>query len=356
MANPNAVVSARPSVWIDGSRVQSLEVALQNLSIRRTEGQISDCEAEFANWGTTSDGRTGFTLFGGDVLDFGKRLEIRSGSDPLFQGRILSLEGKFPEMAPPTLVVKADDGFQDRRMSRRTRSFERSSDADVLRTIAQDHGLQSDVSVTGPTHPVLLQSNQTDLEFAQQRALFCDADLWLEDGKLCCKSRNSRSSVGFDLVFQDTLRSFTATADLAHQRTALVAGGWDVASKSVINERIDESVLSQASSQGKTGPEVLKQAFGDRVDTVVHASAVDSQEAKAAGQARFMARSRRFLRGIGKASCDARLKPARKANITGLGPLFSGEWELVDVEHRFDLENGFRTEFVCERAWIGRYA
>jgi len=356
MANPNAVVSARPSVWIDGSRVQSLEVALRNLSIRRTEGQISDCEAEFANWGTTGGGNTGFTLFGGDILDFGKRLEIRSGDDVLFQGRILSLEGKFPEMAPPTLVAKADDGLQDLRMVRRTRSFAQSTDADVLRTIANDHGLQTDISVSGPTHPVLVQSNQTDLEFAQERALLCDADLWLEDGKICCKPRSSRASTGFDLVFQQNLRSFSATADLAHQRTALVAGGWDIASKSVIKEKIDDAVLSQAASQGRTGPAVLQQALGDRIDTVVHASAIDAQEARSFGQARFLARARRFLRGIGKASCDARLKPARKTNITGLGPLFSGEWELVDVEHKFDLDDGFRTEFVCERAWIGRYA
>lgn len=356
MANPNAVVSARPSVWVDGDRVASLETALLDLSIRRTEGQIADCQAEFSNWGTTDDGRTGFTLFGGDVLDFGKRLEIRTGDDALFRGRILSLEGKFPEMAPPTLAVQADDDFQNLRMTRRTRSFEQSSDADVLQRIAQDHGLQSDVSLAGPTHPVLVQANQTDLEFAQERALFGDADLWLEDGKLCCKPRSSRASVGFDLVFQQNLRAFSATADLAHQRTALVAGGWDVASKEAVKERIDDAVLSQAASRGRTGPSVLKDTLGERVDTVVHTAPLDAQEARAAGQARFLARSRRFLRGVGKASCDARLQPARKVNLSGLGPLFSGEWELVDVEHRFDPENGFRTEFVCERAWIGRPA
>lgn len=356
MANSNALVSARPSVWVDGRRRDELETSLVALSIRHGEAQVSDCQAEFANWGAARSGATGFLHFGGDVLDFGKRFEIRTGDDVLFLGKILGFEAKFPEMAPPTLVVRADDGLQDLRMTRRTRSFERVSDSDALASIARDHSFRSDITIDGPVHPVLVQSNQTDLEFAQQRARSCDGDLWLEDGTLHCHPRGSRRETGFDLVFQENLRSFSASADLAHQRTALVAGGWDVSSKAAVSERIDEQELSEASSKGRTGPGVLKEAFGERVDALVHAAALDAREAKAEGKARFLAASRRFLRGIGRASCDARLKPARKSELRGLGPAFSGQWDIVQVEHRFDHENGLRTEFVAERAWIGRWA
>ena len=52
----------------------------------------------------------------------------------------------------------------------------------------------------------------------------------------------------------------------------------------------------------------------------------------------------------------ARLIPASRIGIRGVGPLFEGEWDVVEIEHRFDGESGLRTEIVVERAWIGNAA
>src|SRR5258705_8493580 len=48
--------------------------------------------------------------------------------DTLFEGRIMALEGQFPEGRQPQLVVLAEDRFQDLRMTRRTRTFKRSEE------------------------------------------------------------------------------------------------------------------------------------------------------------------------------------------------------------------------------------
>ncbi len=353
MAGANNVVSSRPEILVDGSRKIELESGLNSLSIRKAEGRIADCEAEFSNWGNRPDGSVGWTLFDGKILDFGKRIQFKLGDGSLFDGRILSIEGRFPSNSPPVLVVRADDGLQDLRMVRRTRSFEQISDADVVRRIADDHGISADVDMPGPTHPVLVQSNQTDLAFLQERARHCDADLWFQDGKLHVRSRASRQAAGIDLVLARNLLSFSATADLAHQKTELVVSGWDVEQKAAISRRIGSDALSRESSLGRTGATVLQEAFGDRVDSVDHGSPADSQEAQDWGKARFLASARRFARGRGVAIADARLVPGCRVEVRGVGPLFEGEWDIAETEHRFDGESGLRTEIVVERAWIG---
>lgn len=238
-------------------------------------------------------------------------------------------------------------------MVRRTRSFERVSDADVVRRIAGDHGLSSEIDMPGPTHPVLVQSNQTDLAFAQERARLRDADLWLQDGTLHVRPRSSRQGAGLDLALARNLLSFSATADLAHQKTELVVSGWDVGRKEAISRRIGSDALSRESSLGRTGSSVLREAFGDRVDSANHGSPLDAREAQDWGEARFMASARRFARGRGVAIADARLVPGSRIDIRGVGPLFEGEWDVSGTEHRFDGESGLRTEIVVERAWIG---
>lgn len=326
-----------------------------SFSARWTEGLAADLEIEFSNWGTASDGTTGFTLFDGSILDFGKAIEIQSSGGVLFSGKILSMEGRFPESAPPTLVVRADDGLQDLRMTRRTRSFENVSDSDILTRIAQDHSLTADVNLTGPTRARVVQANQSDLAFARERARIADADLWVEDGKLRARSRASRESSQLELARGANLLSFQVAADLAHQRTSLVVGGWDLGSKQAVAVTTAASDISDiVDPSGKSGPQVLQDALGDRVDTVAHAGPWDDQDARAMGKARFSTMARSFLRGRGRTVADPNLRPGRTVRLTGLGPWYSGEYGIAQAEHRFDQAQGLWTEIALERAWIGQ--
>ena len=51
---------------------------------------------------------------------------------------------------------------------------------------------------------------------------------------------------------------------------------------------------------------------------------------------------------------DARLRPGASVNLSGLGGLFNGRYAVTEVCHRFDLDEGLRSEFSAERPGIGR--
>ena len=343
---------SRPSIEIDGQRQDALGGGLMSLEILESEEGFARCELVFGNWGGA--GNAGFRYFGRDLLEFGKPLRVKLGDGTLFDGRISAIFAKFPEGGTPQIGVFAEDRLQDLRMTRRTRAFADASLADVLRRIAGDHGLTADVSVDGETHKLLAQVNQSDLAYIRDLARREGAQVWVEGSTLKAAPRTRRGGEAVELAWAGTLREFEACADLAHQRTKVVAAGWSVADKRAASHEAGESAIGGELSGGQAGAAILQAAFGARVDTLAHSAPLSDAEARAVAEAQFRNRARRFVTARGVAETRDTLRVGAKVRIAGVGPLFEGDYVLTETHVRFEQARGLRTEFRCDRAAIGR--
>jgi Bacteriophage probable baseplate hub protein len=344
---------SRPTIAVGGKDSPELAEGLLDLVVEDTADGLARCEARFGNWGSTGSA-AGFLYFDRATLDFGRALEIRYGGGTLFQGRITALEAEFPEGAPPALCALAEDRLQDLRMVRRTASYANVSDADVVRQVASKHGLTPAVNLTGPTHRVLAQLNQSDLAFLRDRCRAVDAELWLDGTTLRAAPRTSRAGAPLQLTIGRELRSFTVVADLAGQRSAVAVTGWDVAGKSAIRFEATEAAVRPELDGGDGGATVLGAALGDRKESLVHAVPLTAAEAQARAEAAYRLLARRFLVGRGVADTDPGLRVGATVDLRNLGPLFSGKYYVAEVRHLFDGVAGLRTELVAERAGLGR--
>jgi len=349
----DAIVSARPKLHLGGESQPRLEQGMSRLEIVESIHGLYRCEAEFINWGE-GNGAPDFLYFDRKLLDFGKTFTVKLDTDVLFDGRIMALEGNYPEGAPPNLTVLVEDRFQDLRMTRRTRSFEDVTDADVIRRIASDHGFTDDVNAEGPTYKTLAQVNQSDLAFIRERARTIDAELWMDGSTIRVKARAHRRASAIELTFGAELQSFTATSDLATQRTSVTANGWDVAGKSALRHEADDSVLSGELNGDTSGASILRNALGERKEAVAHAVPLNANEVQAVAESSFKNYARRFVIGRGTATTQAKLRVGAVLDLKSLGPLFSGKYYVVEARHLFDGVHGLRTEFTAERPGIGR--
>jgi phage protein D len=347
-------IAARPTLALDGQDHDALTAGLLGLEIVETATGLYRCEALFGNWGPVN-GSTGFLYFGRDILEFGKTLEVKLGSDRLFKGRIDALEARFPEGGPPQVAALAEDRLQDLRMTRRTRSFENVSDSDVMQQVANAHGLTPDINLGGgATHKVLAQVNQSDLAFLRDRARALGAELWVDDTTLKAAKRSARATGAVPLAVGGLLREFSVIADLAGQRTSVVASGWDVAGKSALSHDADDSVVSSEVGSGDSGPSILAAKIGTRKETCAHGVPHTQAETQALAEALMATLARRFVVGRGVAQASAALRVGAKVDVQSAGALFSGEYYVCEVRHRFDGQRGLRTEFRCERPAIGQ--
>ncbi|HWE04965.1 MAG TPA: hypothetical protein VG326_21335 [Tepidisphaeraceae bacterium] len=344
--------AARPSVSLAGADAPDVAVGLLTLLVAEDIAGLYRCEAVFGNWGPIQ-GSTGFIYFGRDQLDFGKAFAIQSNGQTIFDGRITALEGQFPDNQPPRICVLAEDRLQDLRMTRRTRTFTDITDQDLFTRVANEYGLTPNVMVDGPSHKVIAQVNLSDLAFLRIRARAIDAEVWVQGNAMSVQSRSARASAPLELTYRSGLREFNVIADLAGQRTGLSVCGWDVSTKSAVKFDADDSAVSSELNGGESGASILRTALGTRTESIVHTVPFNVSDARAEAQARFKQTARKFVVGRGVADPAIYLRAGTTVNLTGLGPLFSGNYYVTEVRTLFDGRE-LLIEFTAERAGLGK--
>ncbi len=352
MAEASGIVVARPIIAIDDTDDSSLSDGLITLAITEDTSGLYRCEATFGNWGGV-DSSPDYLYFDRRKLDFGKSLKIKLKDDTLFDGKIMALEAQFHDRGSRNLNVLAEDRFQDLRMTRRTRTFADTNDSDVFSRIANDHGLTPNVDVTGPTHKVLSQINQSDLAFMRERARSLDAEIWMDGNKLYVKSHSGRNGGTRKLAYGRELYEFSVMADLAHQRTSVFVNGWDVASKSGLQYEATDAVVSGELNGGLSGASILASAFGQRKEALAHTVPLSAQEAQTEAESYFKMTARRFVVGRGVCDTSSLLRVGSYVELDAIGKLFNGKYYLTEVKHMFDFAHGIRTAFKAERPGIG---
>ena len=109
----------------------------------------------------------------GQIVDLGKDLEVSIGPSDgervVFKGALSGLEALYGEGAEPYVVVYAEDKLMNLRMTRRMKTYENKSDAQIAAAIADEHHIQAEASAEGPTYKVVQQWNQSDLAFLRDR-------------------------------------------------------------------------------------------------------------------------------------------------------------------------------------------
>ena len=344
---------SRPTVVVDNEINGPLGGGLLTLMIVENTNGLYRCEAKFGNWGEINS-TTDFLYFDRRVLDFGKDFEIKLGNDSIFKGKIMGLEGNFPEGQSPEISVLAEDRFQDLRMTRRTRTFNDVSDADVIKQIATEHGLTPEVDVPGPTYKVLAQVNQSDLAFIRDRARSIDAEVWMSDKTLHAKAHTGRNGDKLEMTYGNQLREFNVLADLAMQRTSVAVNGWNISNKAAMQFEATDSAISSELNGDTSGVSILQEALGERKEALAHTVPLNDQEAQHEAEAFFRMSARRFVVGHGIAETNKSLRAGSQLDLQGLGPLFNGKYYVAEVKHIFDSTKGLRSEFRSERVGIGK--
>lgn len=296
----------------------------------------------------------------GQVLDFGAAVTVGMGPSSsrvdLFKGKVSALELAMEQGRAPEVNCMAEDRLMDLRMTRRFKTYENVSDADLVQQIASQHGLRAQADAPGPTYASVQQWNQSDLAFLRERARRLGADVWVsQDDTLHMAARARRQGSRVTLIQGSSLLQVRLSADLAHQRSEVAVGGYDDALAESVDEQAGATDVA-AESQGHThGATVLERAFGERISHRVREVPLQGEQARAWAKAALLARARRFVRAVGVAEGHTGLQVGSQLRLERVTPLFEGDgYYVTRVKHQFDLTCGYRTHFEAERPWIGQ--
>jgi uncharacterized protein len=263
-------------------------------------------------------------------------------------------------------MVYAEDAMMRLRMTRRMRTYTKVKDQDIARQIADANGLKSKLAADGPEFDVVQQVNQSDLAFLRERARRIQAELWCEGETLHFSTRDKRKGTKVQLVKGGHLLSVRLLADLAHQRSEVHVTGFDSATAEVIDERVDDEVVTQESGKGRTGPQVVAMALGPGrelgeggrskpwpLSFRFRDVAQTGEQARAWARAEMLRRARAFVTVEGLTSNTPELVVGSLVELQDVGRPFSGGgYYVTRFCHTYEHKSGLRTRFTAERSTV----
>lgn len=354
--------TSSPVFQVDGEDRGELARDLLRLEVEETVNGLKTLNARFLAVGPyADDNEEGISYLNGRILDYGKNLRVAIGPPEvqriIFDGYLSALEVHFREGQEHEVCAYAEDRLMDLRMTRRMRTYEDLTDADIAAEIAAEHGLTPAVDAGGPAYDRIQQWNMSDLAFLRERGRLIQAEVWVDENTLHFKSRDRRDGTQLTLVRGADIITAQACADLAHQRTHVRVSGYDAQVRETIDEEADDSAIRAEISEGRTGPEVLQSAFGERVSHRVREVPLETAEAADWARAEMLRRARSFVSVNGVTRGTPELMVGSLVELAQMGGPFNGEgYYVTRVRHTYDLGEGHRTQFQAERATLGAFA
>lgn len=352
-----SVYQVRPTIRIGTQSYAQVDELIIGMELTEQEGGLSALELRFTNVASDLQGEADLAFDDNSILHLGAEITLYAGDQEspkeIFQGIITGIEAEFPEKDAPELLVLAEDRLQQARMARRTEIYTDISLADLGQTIANRLGLQPVITGLSEKVGTWVQLNESDLAFLRRLVIRYDSDVQIVGKELHLSPRADvrRGTQTLDLHSQ--LRKARVIADLANQVTEVTVTGWDALQGQRVSGNSRGSHLNPGT--GNTGAQIMQSAIGDRPHHIGHLAVTTLTEAQAIAEAAFDDRARRFVCLIGTAEGNPALRVGTEVTVTGLGNRFDNTYYIVKACHRYDLLQGYETDFKAECAyWRGQ--
>jgi len=351
----NAVYSAIPTIQIDGQANDRVTAQLLSMEMREQEGGMSSLEMRFSNFGTFASNLADMVFEDGKVLKLGAAVLVYAGevSSPteIFRGKITALEARFPNGAPPELIVLAEDALQGARMHRQTKNWDSATLTQIAQKVAQNLALTPVLSGLDTNVDTQQQFNESDLHFLRRVLARYDADVQVVGTELHASPRSQAQRNAVEINLNSQLKEVRVIADLSQQVTQVTATGWDYSQGSAISVTSQTTTFGPGS--GKNGKDWLQQALTTRSQHLGQFANLNSQDAQALVDAEFAQRMRSFVVAHGVSEGNPNLRVGTYLTLNNLGARFSNTYYTTATVHHFDTEKGYETRFCAECAYLG---
>jgi len=254
----------------------------------------------------------------------------------LFQGEVVAAGQLAQASGAPVVVVRALDRLHRLNREKHTREFRGLSDADIVRQLASNVGLQATVLGPEASTPqgTVHQHEQTDFEFLRERAAAIGYDVFTDLTTLHFEKRRlvPQAIVGChptDIRLR-TLAAWLASPDGVQEAQVR---GWDPVKKQEIigKARQDTIGLSRAATQIEPPASIIDVGF---VETLQSATA-----AHAVAKAVLSASTEEDLSAEMAVDGDPTLRARADIILEGAGDEFNGKYFVQGVSHRYHRGN-----------------
>lgn len=287
------------------------------------------------------------------LFALGGSLEVKLGYgddlESVFRGEITGLEPSFAGRLYPTLVVRGYDRRHRLQRGRRTRTFLKQKDSQIASAVAAAAGLSAEVTDSSVVHDYVVQANQTDWEFLQERARRIGFEVVVADKKLILRPAANDKGEALTVTPDDHLLEFAPRLSAARQVDAVSLRAWDPAGKKGIVGEAGAADVSSTMGGQKSGPKLAADAFGAAAGVLSAYPVATQAEADQVAKAQLNDLALSLVEGEGTCLGRTDLRAGKVIKIDGVGKRFGGRYYVTDAVHRYDARRGYTTSFTVRR-------
>ena len=356
MALADPLFATSPTIEFNGQSYPLIQQNLVQMRMREALGGLSSLELSFVD-SVESGGTSQYAAGVGSPLVLGAGVRVFAGphevgAPEIFDGQVTAVEAEIREGQPPLFTVLAEDLLFPTRRRRQTRLFEELSLGEVISAVVSDYAVTPEIrDGVDQTPHNWMQADETDLAFMRRILHDFDCDMQVV-GNLLQVGR-----VGMDrralvpLAVGSTLISARITADIAEQVNILKLGNFDPRAGEVVDTSGDAVGFGPGS--GTSGPDTLREKFAAVTMRLGREGPLTDAGATKLAEIEGQRRARSFVRIDGCARGDGNLRVGSWVELVGVNPQFANQYAVREAVHRFDLQSGYRTDFVAESAYLG---
>jgi phage protein D len=222
-------------------------------------------------------------------------------------------------------------------------------DSDIAEKVASDVTLSAETVDTGVKLDYVLQHNQTDMEFLQERARRIGYEIVVDDKKLSFRPPRLTEAPVATLSPTDGLIEFSPRLTTMRQVSDVEVRGWDPKNKEAIVGKAGSGKIDAKMGGQKVGAQTSKAAFGAATAGTIDRPVTSAEEAGKIAAGLINQTALAYVVGEGSTMGNPKIGAGSVVRIEGVGKTFSGEYYIATATHSYRPRLGYRTSFSVRR-------
>lgn len=352
VANPRSPLVADFQVTVNGSPLP-LAVNLHVISIEIDDSVELPSMFAIELAGSDDNDQVLAWIDDQNLFAIGQAVEVKLGYvddlASLIKGEITALELEFTADRLPHATVRGYDRRHRLQRGRKVRTFVQQKDSDIATQIAGEAGLTAQTDDSSVVHDYILQANQSDLEFLQERARLIEYEVTVDDKTMSFLAVANAASEIMTLTLNDELLEFYPRLSSAGQVSEVEIRGWSVKDKQAIIGQAKAGVEVSTMGGQQSGAALANSAFGAALGLLSRHPVATQAEADQLAKARFNRSVLELIEADGACWGRTDLRAGKVIKIDGLGQRFSGQYYVLAARHGYTSQHGYLTRFTVRR-------
>lgn len=288
-----------------------------------------------------------------NVFPLGAEIVIKMGQKDdlkvVHEGDVTAYFVEFLHRKGTKFMARGSDRSHRLHRVNRYKAYQAEGDSDVVKEMANAHGLTPEVDDAPFNGEVRLQFGQTDHAFIRERARRLGWLYRVEANKLYFKAPTFEDS-GFEFDANKDILTFDLGLELTPVPTKVKVWGWDPWKKKPVTHEAKAGEEWWGPVAKSFGPKLSDKAFGENVMFISDMALPTIDEVKEIAQGAFQRMSEQAILGPVNVRGEPELKVGQTVTLNGLGKALEGGFLMQEITHTWTRDGMFSRLLVAKNA------